>query len=347
MRSTAHTLGLAVLAAAVFATPVRADDPPPGGAPAPGAQPPAGAPAAGQPPAADPNQPKKPEPVKLADARAELERLKTHIANKKADNADILASLEGVMKGYANLVADVDPPDDKAKQAFDAGDGKKFKDEVEKELVRALKLVRVNPKSKANERDEVNIAAAKALGSTSPSATTDLIAYFETIDKQPYEAPTAMFQEGFKSIGMLGDMKAGWKWLNDSYLRNIGSEKNKPDRVKAAYDAAVLFRPKLLGKDRHQWVKENVGGKINWLGIESQAGRNGKPEERIAKEIWDKVKSSVIRAVQVMAGEPKDDKGALIATMVGFDTWLRAHDSPKDPAWQDEKHEKSDKPEKP
>jgi hypothetical protein len=283
---------------------------------------------------ADPNA--KDQPVALSEATNELKRLETYLGNKKSDNGDIVASMEALIKAHKSLKPDGDPPADPAaaaaaKAAFET-EHEKFQSEVEKLLLKAMALQRINPKTKSNERDDVNVKAVTLLGQTRPEVTDNMIKIFEA--KREYDPPTAYYDETMKSIALLNDHKKGLAWIQENWLKHKNnSSAHEPEIVNAAFAAVPLFKD-VDGKTRLAIVKETM---TLFVSSESQAQQNKTKEQKAEKEYWDEIKVSVIKALQVLSKEPKDEKGALLATMKAFDTWFRAHDKPHDPAWTDPK----------
>lgn len=338
---------LVLLAAALFGFPAGralAEDAAPGGeakpdepkpdAPKPDApkpdEPKPDAPKPDEPKPADPNAPAAPaaEAVSLNDGRAELNHLEEYLKKSKSDNQDILAAMDAVMKAYKGLV----PNDDAGKATFEA-DREKFHKEAEDLFVRALKLQKVRPNSKSNERDDVNVKAAQLLGQTHKRVTRDIVAVLEQniFKAKGYEPATAVYDESFKAIALLNDHREGFAYVTD-WLK-YDSTPGVNDRVKAAFDAVIHFQD-VKGKDRFAVVERITR---TFTGVEAAANRGRTKEEQAQKRVWDKIKPSVIKALQVYSKEPKAPDGALIATVDGFTQWLRDHDSPRDPAWVDVK----------
>lgn len=279
---------------------------------------------------ADPNA-KKEEPatpVKLADALAELAHLEDYLKKGKSDNQDILAAMDAVMKAYAGLT----PNDDAGKATFEA-DAAKFQKEAESLFVKALGLVKLRPNSKTNERDDVNVKAAQALARTNKRVTRKIIEKLEAVifKAKGYEPATAVYDESFLAIALLNDHKEGFPFVLDWMKYDSTPAVN--DRVKAAFDAVIHFKD--VDGDVRREIVEHVTR--TFVGIESAANRGRTKEEQSQKRVWDKIKPSVIKSLQVYAKEPKAGDGALIATVEGFTQWYRDHDKPKDPAWVDAK----------
>jgi hypothetical protein len=286
------------------------------------------------PPAGDPAAPppKKPEPVLKAKAEEELKLLESHLKQKKGDNnSDILASLDSVANAYHNYA-----PNDEAGQATLEEDKAKYQKEVEKVFLDAYKLKRINPKAKANERDDVNIKAVQLIATFRPDVTDNLIKILTEVifkvKEDDYKVPQTLIDESFKAVGMLGDKKAGMPWLMTwiKYDNTAGM----PERIKAAYDAMVLMKVlEVPGKVRFQIVKDTLK---TFPGVEQSAQQNQTKEQRSQKEVWDKIKGSVIKALQYYSQEPKNAKGQLFSTVKEFNEWFRDHDG-SDPLWKDPK----------
>ena len=272
------------------------------------------------------------EPVLIKDATNELERLKALLKKAKSENADILASQDAVAKGILNLAPDVPAADEPAKAAFEkAKDG--YMNEAEKLMVEALELVRVRATTKANERDDVNIKAAQILATCRPDVTKKIIDALDLkiFKAKDYTPPTSLYDETFKAIGLLGKRLEG-----SEYLQSWIKYDNTPimvDRIKAAFEAMVLFK-NFKGAERNDMVKKIL---TTFIGVEHGAEVNKSKDDRAQKQVWDKIKPAVIKALQVLSKEPKDKNNNLLGSVKAFDEWFKLHDKPKDPAWVDPK----------
>ncbi len=290
--------------------------------PAPGD--PAPAPAAPVDPAAP-----KVEPVLVGEGMKELERLKALLKKSKSENADILASQDAVAKGILNLAPDVEPADDIAKAAFEKAKDA-YMDEAEKLMIEALELTKIRANTKSNERDDVNIKAATILATCRPAVTKKIIDALETrVFKaaKEYTPPTSLYEEAFKAIGVLGYRTAGNDYLA-SWIKYDNSP-NITDRIKAAFEAMVFFK-NFKGTERQEMVEKICR---SFIGVEHAAEVNKTKEDRAQKQVWDKIKPAVIKALQYLSKEPKDKNNNLLGSVKAFDEWFRQHDKPKDPAW--------------
>lgn len=302
----------------------------------------------GDPAPADPAKPADPAPapvanVPLAEGLAELDRLEKILGNRKADNADIIASMDSALKAYKGLV----PNDDAGKATFDA-DKLKFMKEAEGLFLKAFTKVKVKPNGETNERDDVNVRAVQILAQTRPSVTKGIIEGLEgtvfQAKKQKYSPATAVTEEAFKAIGTLNDHKDGLKYCIDwiKYDNTAGM----PERIKSSFEALVLFKD-VKGDTRHNIVELTLR---TFESTEHSADVNKTKEEQAQKRVWDVIKPAVIKSMQAYCKEPKAKDGALVATLKGFREWYKDHDKPKDEAWVDPKvvgTQKADKSEPP
>ena len=278
---------------------------------------------------------KKPEPVPKTKAINELALLGGHLKDRKADNGDILASLDSVANAYHNFA-----PDDEAGQATLDADRLAFQKQAEKLFLEAYKLKRVNAKAKANERDDVNIRAVQHLGTFRPEVTKEITTILEgvifKVKDDEYRVPQTLIDESFKAVGSLGNKRDGLPWLM-GWIKYDNTE-GAPEKIKAAYDAMVLMKVlEVRGQDRNQIVKDTIRV---FIGVEHSASINNDKNQKAQKIVWDKVKGAVIKALQYFSQEPKDEKGAQFGTVELFDKWFREHDKMSDPIWHDEKPKK-------
>lgn len=267
-------------------------------------------------------------PVLLKDALSELALLKDALKKSKSDNGDILASLEAVAKAYHNLA----PNDDAGKATFEA-DKEKFHKEAEKLFIDAFELKRVKPNTSTNDRDDVNIRAAQVLATCRKEVTGKVIDVLENriFKAKDYDPPTTLYDEAFKAIGILNDHKVGLVYCLDWV--KYSNTKGDPERIKAAFDGMIEFRD-VKGAVRLEFVDKTLR---TFLSVETDADRGRTKEEQSRKAVWDKIKTSVIKAMQLYCKEPKAKDGALIAKLRDFDQWFRDNDSPKNPVWVDVK----------
>jgi hypothetical protein len=330
--STVGLTALLTVASLGFSRAAVADDPAPKDAGMADPPPAGNDPAMGDPAVVPPADAKKAEPVLKAKATEELHLLENHLKNKKADNADILASLETVAAAYHNFA-----PDDDAGKATFEDDKLKFQKDAEKAFLDAYKLRKINLKAKANERDDVNIKAVQHLGTFRPDVTDNVIKILQDVifkvKEDDYKVPQTLIDESFKAVGTLGDKKVGLPWLM-SWIK-YDNTAGMPEKIKAAYEAMVLMKVlDVKGPTRLQIVKDS---RKFFIGTEQASQQNQTKEQRSQKEVWDKIKGAVIKAMQYFAQEPKDAKGVLFSTVHQFDEWLKDHDSPRDPTWADVK----------
>ena len=328
-------VGSALLFAGVWRLAV-ADDPIKPPVPAPGMDDPAMADPGmmGDPAMADPAVPPPPkvEPVPKAKAWEELHLLEGLLKNKKADNGDILASLDTVCSAYHNFAAD-----DEAGKATLEDDKAKFQKEAEAAFLLAYKLKRINAKAKANERDDVNIKAVQLLGTFRPDVSSDIFGILQDVifkvKDDEYKVPQTLIDESFKAIGTLADKKKGIPWLMTWVKYPSGP--GEPEKVKAAYDALILVKlSELKAPEKVTFVKDTIKF---FVGPEAAAKQNQDKNQRAAKETWDKIKNSVIKALQYFSLEPKDAKGAQFSTVAQFNEWFKDHGTVRDPNFADPK----------
>ena len=286
-------------------------------------------------PVPDPAGGKKIVPVSIEDAESELGHLKDHLKNNKADNnTDILAALEAVANAYHHMIPVADDAEPGVKDKFEARK-KKFIEDAEKEFKEAYEKKRVKGTSKVNDRDDVNIAAVKLLGLTNSdradTLTNWIIAILTTsiFKAKDYDPPTAIYDESFKAIALLNDHQKGLPFVRE-WLKYDNSP-NAPEKVKAAFDAVILFKD-VPGKERFDIVSKLT---TNFVGVENAAEINKDKNQRAQKVVWDKIKPSVIKALQIFCLTPKNKAGTLLASVKDLKAWFDDHDKMNDAAWKD------------
>jgi hypothetical protein len=235
------------------------------------------------------------------------------------------------MKCFRGLL----PADDAARAALTDPE-RKYMDDVEKELMEALTLKKVRPNSETNDRDDVNIKAAQLLAQARPTVTKKIIDALEKdiFKAKDYTPAPTLIEESFKAIGTLNNHKDGLAYVIAEYTTKFDNTAGRPERIKAAWDSLVLFKD--VPKERRYEVVKNAVK--TYTGPEHAAEVNKSPADRSAKEVWDKIKGSVIKAVQSFAKDPKDAKtGNVIATMKGIEDWFRDNDKMGKEPWVDPK----------
>jgi hypothetical protein len=266
--------------------------------------------------------------AKATEAAGEVEKLKKYLKDSKADNGDIIASIETVAKALKELR----PADKEAEKALDPA-VKAFLKEGEDELLRAFVLKKVKANTETNLRDDVNVAAAKALASARPDVTEDVKQRLETIvfKAKDYVPPTSLYDEAFRTIGLLNNHKAGLAYCQD-WIKYDNSP-GRPDRIKAAFDALILFKD-VKPETKLEIVKKTL---TTFVGVEHAAAINKSKEEQAQKAVWEKVKPAVIKALQHYCGEPKDAEGKQLNTVQMFNEWFKSHDNVRREPWTEAK----------
>jgi hypothetical protein len=323
-------LGLIALTPLAFVPVARAEDPPMPPDPGMG-DPGMGEPAMDDPGMADPGMadPGMADPAapatptvkcEMVEASAELNRLKEYLKNKNADNGDITAAMDAVMKCYKGFVGSTLP------------DETKYLADVEKELMKTFLLTKVKPNTETNLRDDVNIKAAQLLAFARPGMTKDIKDALESkiFKAKEYKPAPTFVDEAFKAIGLLNDHKVGLRYLIDEYTTKFDNTAGRPERIKAAWEALLLFKDVSMD-ERYEVVKNAVK---TYVGPEHSAEVNKTADDRMRKDVWDKIKGAVIKTVQSFAKDPKDEKGNVIATMKGIEDWFRDNDKKGKPPWE-------------
>lgn len=300
----------------------------------------------------------------LAKAVAALERLEDAMDDKRALNPTLIAGLEEVMEYYRGIQPPAAPepqaiPDDASeeeKKAIEKAnkdaardherdlrkwerDAEKFKEDVRDALIDAFKLVRADPNTSTNRRDDVNIRAAELLGTMNETpeiaeeVSEDII---KVLEKRIFKAknydPTELFLEkAFGALGTLNQMDS-LEWMIEEFTHTKASPPKEVMKLSAAHKAMVVFKG-VPGKIRYQLVDEMVK---SYAGVESQAETSSTDAAVLAKKrFWDRIKNDVIKVMQYYTGEPQDEEGQVIARMEGFQRWFRDHDNKRRAPWVD------------
>jgi hypothetical protein len=279
--------------------------------------------------------------------------LEEHLKNKKADSQDILGALDAVMKAYPNLKPNLVKD---AKTGVESEDVKGFPDQqaalqkrVEKALLKALELVKVKGTSETNERDDVNIKAASLLSQVRDDADVrrgivdDLKMFLDKgvaqqAKQYKYKVPTGLYDEAFKTLATLSTKKnGGFAYFIKEWISNDNGG-DKPEMIRAAHDSMLLMK-NVPGEIRYEFVKEMV---TLYSGVEhtAESYKPGAQTQSGAKVqnpkiFWDKIKGSVIKALQYMALEPKAADGGLIASVGKFFEWFNENKNKNKAPWVD------------
>ncbi len=310
------------------------------------------------------------DPVPLERAEEALGRLAKSLKSRKSINEQLIADLDEVAEAYHNLEQPAMPelqeiaegtPEEEARAIKSANDKltrayetalakfekgqKKFRRDCIKAYIRALKLTKIHKPTETNQRDDVNIKAAQILGDTGdPEVSDDLIKALETgpFKAKGYMVPELLLETSFAALGKLNDMDS-LEWLLDNFV-HTNNARDKVNQLIAAHKAMILFK-NVPGKLRYEIVEEMVK---TYSGTELRARNKGSTDknDQAAARLWDRIKIDAIRAVQVMAGEPKhemgDQEGELLMLMSEFSDWFRDNKNPRKAPWKDEEPQPSE-----
>ncbi|MHC5012218.1 MAG: hypothetical protein ACYTG6_14960 [Planctomycetota bacterium] len=305
--------------------------------------------------------------VELETAHGDLDTFNKQLKTKRSTNDDLLASIQAVVTHYREIQPPEKPelqpiPDDASdeeKAQIEKENNKlltdweddvskfereaeKFRAAVEKALLKALKLEKIDRQTEANIRMDVNIQAARALAELGDLRTPEANAKISkdirnvlerTIFKAKYEVPMLLLEEVFAALGRLNDHDS-LQWMVDEFIHTKSSPREAVDQLVAAHKAMSLFKD-VPGSLRYAVVKEMV---TIYASTESTAEQSSNdPKVQAVKVFWDRIKSGAIRAVQYYAGEPvSDETGQALATMAEFQQWFRDHKNPRRAPWRDE-----------
>ena len=286
--------------------------------------------------------------IDLKSAWQDLEQLKKSM-KPKATNEDLIQYLDAVFNAFKTPDEPPKPADDatdeekaeyeKTMAAFEK-DRDKYRDAVEKQVLKILVLVKVQPNTNSNVRDDVNIRAANILGEMGEfldeKARDELSSkIMKTIEAKltkvkTHDVNTELLDAAFGALGKLNSVDA-LQWLLKDYSH--ANEVQKAYLI-AAHKAMVLFKS-IEGKLRFEICDKFV---TTYASVESQAEQSSTDAKILAKKrFWDDIKTHTIPVVQHFAGKPTSAEGAALSTMAEFQEFLREHKSMKRAPWTDEK----------
>jgi hypothetical protein len=323
--------------------------------------------------------------VKYEDAKRDLDVFAGQLKDRKLGNEDLIGSLDALAKAFYAMKFEGEAPaaladgaDEEAKKAHAAlvkayeDAQKKHADKVKAwqedclDLVfKALKLVAFDPRTKENNRNDVNLKAAQVLGDLLADARLSegrepkecekareswskslmgLLAGELEEPKQDYLVPVAVLESAFAALGKIND-HGSLKWLLDNYSHTNNAQ-SKVERLKAAHKAMVLFKG-VEGALRYSVVEKFI---TIYTAAEASANNNAasgadakaKSAAAAAKKFWDDVKTDTIAVVNYYAtpqgGQaPTTAEGQAMTTMEELNKWWSKHNNRKKAPWLDEK----------
>jgi hypothetical protein len=314
----------------------------------------------------------------------DVKLLGEQVRDKKIGNEDLIGTLDALAKTFFNIAPPVAPPpaadpNDPAKVAQAAAAQKKFDEDVKKfpqtvrdhqdqaldAMMKALRVVVYNPRTKDNLRNDVNLKAAQVLGDLlshadlaknrtedelkklKQSRSGDLMNVLAgdfTKPKQDYLVPVAVLETTFAALARMNQEKA-LEWMIEEYIhtRNAPEE---TERLVAAHKAMKLFTA-MPGKLRHALVDKMI---TLYAGAEAQANNaassGATPQQKsaaaAAKAFWDKIKNDAIAAANYFAtgadnAVPQNAEGQALTTMKELKEWFETHSRLNKAPWVDPK----------
>ncbi len=257
----------------------------------------------------------------LSDAEELRSRLSKALKSRKTPNADIIAVLDAAQKTYGHVVADPLPPKDdgseptKSERAshakrFTAAE-KKWRKAIEKSYFKALTLKRLSrAKEPVNERLEVNLKAARALGDTYPRISRRIMDAFDKrlFPVKDYTIDARLYEAGFETLAKL-NWRGSVAWLRDEVL--IADRRpDRKNRTVAALNAMNRF-PLQRAKVRNETVKrlirmfEFVERQADFGGFgDAQAVSGREHTNRAWIPYWKELKPLVIATLRHFATDP-------------------------------------------
>ncbi|MCZ6574407.1 MAG: hypothetical protein O7C98_14715 [Planctomycetota bacterium] len=248
-------------------------------------------------------------------------RLAQALKSKKTPNEDILAALDAAHVAYGKVVPDPAPSKEDGSahterelaahtKKFTAAE-KKWRKAVERSYLKALTLKRLSrAKEPVNERLEVNLKAARALGDTYPKISRRIMDAFDKrlFPVKDYTIDARLYEAGFETLAKL-NWRGSVAWLRDEVL--IADRRpDRKNRTVAALNAMNRFPPQ-RAKVRNETVKrlirmfEFVERQADFGGFGDTQGRTGRKHiNRAWIPYWKELKPLVIATLRHFATDP-------------------------------------------
>lgn len=327
------------------------------------------------------------EAAPLDKAQQDMVTLKDQVGDKKLGNEDLIGTLKALSSAFFNIepFPEPEPQDPGADAAEDAkakfqsehkawADKKKkydldvlaFQDGTLDLMVRAVRVVLRPGQRGDNLRNDVNLAAATALGDIIGSPDLAKGRDAKAVDKVRGElakqlmgilekdfdkrhaddmmAPAALTEAVFTALGRTNDLKVlEWMALNFIHTNNGAYHE---ERLVAAHKAMKLFT-NVPAKVRHQIVGQMITVYSGTEGSTNQINSSDpktRQQAQAAKAFWSKIQTGVIECVNYYAtapggGAPTNAEGTGLTTMKDLMEWWRKNDKLGRSPWVDPKVE--------
>ena len=236
-------------------------------------------------------------PWPTPDSRLEdLERLLGHA---KSTDAELIAAIDAVALACADLAPDAD-----------ARERKRFRDGAATALLKALRLEHVDEATKRNERNEVQLAAARALRHVDRDKAQDLMRVLEQhiLKDRDYGVDPSFYDAVFDPLVRL-QAKGTFEWLLDKAV-NPDTATDSRNQAVAGIDA--LLRLPCTGEQRCAAVKrllaiyQSYAYQVEDVSFDVAGFRSGRTSfAQNAGAYWETVRPTVLRALRELSTDPR------------------------------------------
>ena len=265
------------------------------------------------------------EPVSLEQAKKDLAMLDDLLDSRGARHDDIAAWMLVAAENYSAV---------EGEERKVAG----FRKDVIDQLLDALRKTRI--KDDSDVRAPVSIKAAETLAALGPKlddkTKTRLWNKVRRVivrmqDAKRYTPSVPHIEAMFNCLPHVGTLET-LRWILEDYTH---SKKNEVEYLVAAHKAMHQFK-NVPGKQRYEIVDRFID---RYAGVEALAVQRSADPAIVSKKVfWDNIRVNTIATVQYFAGFPKDEAGAAINTMKGFQIWFRGVKNPRKAPWLDPKN---------
>jgi HEAT repeat protein len=276
-------------------------------------------------------------PATVAEARERVDALERLVGRAKSSDLDLIAAIEAVAGSCANLGPDADPKE-----------RERFLDDAAAALLKALRLERVDEKTNRNLRNEVQLAAARALRHLDPEEVPRILRVIERhiLKDRPYDVDPSFYEAMLDPLVRI-NAKGTFEWLFEKVV-NPDTDLDSRDQALAGLDA--LLRLPATGDQRCRAMNRILGIYQSYMfhvedDILEIAGFRGTMMKYRFMEgagpYWESMRPTVMRALRELStdaatGHPAlDDEGNELGTLERYQVWFAQNGDHRHPPWTD------------
>lgn len=275
-------------------------------------------------------------PATLAEAREQLDALERLVGRSKSSDADLIGAIDAVGLACADVEGE-------------ARERERFRDDAAAALLKALLVERVDTATKRNLRNDVQLAAARALRHVEPEKAQRIMRALELhiLKDRDYDVDPPFYEAVLDPLVRI-NAKGTFEWVLERVV-NPDTDVDSRDQALAGLDA--LLRLPATGKQRCLAVNRILGIYQSYMFhveddlLEIAGFRGTSPAYRFmqgAGPYWESMRPTVMRALRQLSTDPRtglppfdiDTKGE-IGTLERHQIWFGQNGAPGHAPWID------------